>query len=245
MYQDSNERGFLKLNGKLVRYHQTYHYEHPDQALILTAVHKISLIHCFCCVLYVCINGENARNNQDHNLKHYGLRPITNKDKRYFNCDLDIHHTGIIQGVFSMKNIQAIPNHRPLFLFLFMLVLTSLIASNSANAGDDRSIKGDLRKNIQYSMGEYITKQTIDGKLYVFDAVQNKLLTLTSGKPRPGIVKDGEFYLTCADYTDQDGNKIDLDFMVRKSGEKYITTQTIVHAVDEKYRPYHVRDRNN
>ena len=191
------------------------------------------------------MNGENTKNNQDHNLKHYGLRPIINKDKYYFNRDLDIRHTAIIQGIFSMKNIQAIPNQRPLFLFVFMLALTGLIASNSANAGDDRSIKGELRKNIQNSMGDYIAKQTIDGKLYVFDAVQNKLLTLTSGKPRPGIVKDGEFYLTCADYTDQDGNKIDLDFMVRKSGKTFITTQTIVHAVEDKYRPYHVRDRNN
>jgi hypothetical protein len=126
-----------------------------------------------------------------------------------------------------------------------MLVLTSLIASNSANAGDDRSIKGELRKNIQNSMEQYIKKQTIDGKLYVFDSVENELLTLTSGKLRLNIVKDGEFYLTCADYVDQKGKKIDLDFMVRKSGDKFITTQTIVHAVDEKYRPYHVRDRNN
>jgi len=144
-----------------------------------------------------------------------------------------------------MSKVQTIQYHRPVFLLSFLLILTSLIASNSANAGNDRSIKGELRKNIQESMEQYINKQTMDGKLYVFDAVQNKLLTLTSGKPRPGIVKDGEFYLTCADYVDRKGNKIDLDFMVRKSGDKYITTQTIVHAVADKYRPYHVRDRNN
>jgi hypothetical protein len=143
-----------------------------------------------------------------------------------------------------MPKVEAIPYHRPIFLLLFILALTTLVASNSANAGDDNSIKGQLRKDIQNSMEEYISKQTMDGKLYVFDAVQNKLLTLTSGKLRPGIVKDGNFYLTCADYTDQDGNKIDLDFMVRKNGEEYITSQTIVHAVDDEYRPYHVRDRN-
>ncbi len=143
-----------------------------------------------------------------------------------------------------MPKVQAIP-YRPVFLFLFIFVIISMTASNIASAGDDRSIKGQLRKDIQSSMEEYIKKQTIDGKLYVFDAVQNELLTLTSGKPRPGIVKDGEFFLTCADYVDQKGNKIDLDFMVRKSGDKYITTQTIVHAVADEYRPYHVRDRNN
>jgi len=218
---------------------------YPDQALRLTVALKTTLTYCFYYALYKYNNGENTKNNEDHNLKHYGLRPIINRDKHYFNYDLAIRNTAIIQGIFSMKNTQAIPDQRPLFLFLFMLVLTGLIASNSANAGDDRSIKGELRENIQNSMEKYITKQTIDGKLYVFDAVQNKLLTLTSGKLRPGIVKDGEFYLTCADYTDQNGNKIDLDFMVRKSGKTFITTQTIVHAVEDKYRPYHVRDRNN
>ena len=150
-----------------------------------------------------------------------------------------------IQGKFTMSKVQAIPYYRPVFLLLFMLVFISLIASNSANAGDDRSIKGQLRKDIQNSMEQYVKNQTLDGNLYVFDAVQNKLLTLTSGKLRHNIVKDGDFYLTCADYTDQDGNKVDLDFMVRKSGDKFITTQTIVHAVGDKYRPYHVRDRNN
>ena len=143
-----------------------------------------------------------------------------------------------------MNDTRAVTHHRPIFLLMFILALTSLVASNSANAGDDKSINGELRKNIKKSMAQYINKQTMDGKFYVFDAVQNKLLTLTSGKLRPGIVKDGNFYLTCADYTDQDGNKIDLDFMVRKNGEEYITSQTIVHAVADEYRPYHVRDRN-
>ena len=94
-------------------------------------------------------------------------------------------------------------------------------------------------------MEQYITNQTIDGKLYVFDAVQNKLLELTSGKLHKRIAKDGEFYITCADYVDQDGQKVDLDFMVKTSGDKQVTTQTIVHAIADKYRPYHIKDRGN
>lgn len=144
-----------------------------------------------------------------------------------------------------MINTQVIAYHQTFFVFLITLALASLITLNNAYAGDDKSIKGQLRKDIHDSMQHYLSKQTMGGELYVFDAVQNKLLTLTSGKPRPGIVKDGGFYLTCADFIDQDGNKIDLDFMVMKNGNEYITTQTIVHAVDDKYRPYHIRDRNN
>lgn len=143
-----------------------------------------------------------------------------------------------------MQNIKAIP-YRPAIFFVLLLVLTSMVISNSANAGDDLSIKGQLRTDITNSMETYIAKQTIDGKLFVFDAVQNKLLELTSGKLHKRISKDGEFYITCADYVDQDGQKVDLDFLVKTSGNKQITTQTIVHAVDDKYRPYHVSDRKN
>ena len=143
-----------------------------------------------------------------------------------------------------MQNIQTFP-YASAILFVFLLVITGMAVSSSANAGDDLSIKGQLRTDITNSMEEYIAKQTIDGKLFVFDAVKNKLLELKSGKLHKRIAKDGEFYITCADYVDQDGQKIDLDFLVKTSGNKQITTQTIVHAVDDKYRPYHVSDRKN
>ena len=120
-----------------------------------------------------------------------------------------------------------------------------MTALNIAHAGDDKTINGKLRSDINASMEKYITKQTIDGKLFVFDAVQNKLLELTDGKLHKNITKDGEFYITCADYTDQNGHKVDLDFLVKQSGEVQVTTQTVVHAVNDKYRPYHVSDRNN
>ena len=143
-----------------------------------------------------------------------------------------------------MYNI-SVKTYRLFYILLACLIVSGITGSKTAAAGDDKSIQGQLRKDIQKSMEQYINKQTIDGKLYVFDAVQNKLLTLTSGVPRPGIVKDGEFYLTCADYIDQNGNKVDLDFMVKVTGKSFITTQTIVHAVGGQYRPYHLRDRNN
>ena len=144
----------------------------------------------------------------------------------------------------SMYNISNKPN-RLFYLLMLCLIIYAIAGPKIATAADDKSIKGQLRNDIHNSMEQYINKQTIDGKLYVFDAVQNKLLTLTSGKLRHGIVKDGGFFLTCADFTDQNGNKIDLDFMVKSSGKTFITTQTIVHAVEGEYRPYHLRDRNN
>jgi hypothetical protein len=137
--------------------------------------------------------------------------------------------------------------HRTKNTFYLGFILTSLfvIAGTTAHAAGVPQISTQMKAKIQGSMKDYIAKQTVDGKLYVFDAIQNKLLKLTFGKLHSGVAEDGGVYLTCADFTDQNGTKIDLDFMVRPAANNtYITTQTIVHAVDEKYRPYHVGDRN-
>jgi len=121
----------------------------------------------------------------------------------------------------------------PLFILSFML-------SSSIYAGDDPSIRGDLRSNVQKSMSNHIDHQSIDGRMYVYDAVDGKLLKLKLEKLHSGIVKKGKFYVSCADFIDQKGRKIDIDFMVRLKAGELITTQALVHSVDGDKRKYHL-----
>ena len=118
--------------------------------------------------------------------------------------------------------------------------ITLLCASSISFAADDPSIKGDLRTNIQQSMQTYIDGQTINGHMYLFDSHKGELLKLTLDELHSGIVKKGDFYVSCADFKDQHGRKIDVDFLVRTTDSKYITTQGIVHSVDGKKRKYHL-----
>lgn len=122
-----------------------------------------------------------------------------------------------------------------------------LFISSITIAEGQSEVSGKLKKDVRNAMKNYIATQTFDNKLYVFDAVQNKLLKLTFDKLHPRVIEDGNFYISCADFTDQDGRTVDLDFMVRASTDKdkikYITTQSIVHAISGEYRPYHVGDR--
>jgi len=101
-------------------------------------------------------------------------------------------------------------------------------------------LKGDLRTNVQQSMNDFINNQTIDGSMYVYDSVKGGLLKLKLDKLHDGIVKKGDFYVSCADFKDQNGKKVDVDFMVRPSGDKLITTQALLHKVDGKKRKYHL-----
>ncbi|VAW83964.1 hypothetical protein MNBD_GAMMA16-1783 [hydrothermal vent metagenome] len=120
------------------------------------------------------------------------------------------------------------------------VILAALIISTPLLAANDPSIKGSLRENIQQSMTHFIDQQTIDQHLYVYDAVKGKLLQLTLEKLHSGIVKKGDFYVSCADFVDQNGNKIDIDFMVRKGKNRLITTQALVHSINGKKRQYHL-----
>lgn len=126
---------------------------------------------------------------------------------------------------------------------ILVLGIFLLFSINISIAANDPTITGQVRIDIQDAMKKYIDKQTADGKLYVFDAVQNKLLKLTFDNLHSKVVNDGGFYISCADFIDQDGSKVDLDFMVRLSDNMYVMNQTIVHKVNGKKRPYHVSDR--
>ncbi len=117
-------------------------------------------------------------------------------------------------------------------------LLLSLAMSSLATAEDDPSIKGQLRQNIQTSMKSFIRSETIDGTFYLYDPVEGKLLRLKFGKLHEGIVGKGDFYVSCADFVDQNGRKVDVDMLVRDSAGKLITTQAIVHAVNGSKRQY-------
>ena len=118
-------------------------------------------------------------------------------------------------------------------------MLLGLIAT-SAQAGDDPSIKGDLRTNVHKAMDAYVAQQTIDGALRLYDPVEGKLLSLGSYELHSGIVKKGDFYVSCADFVDQEGRKIDVDFLVLLNDGQLQATQGVVHSVDGKKRSYHL-----
>lgn len=126
------------------------------------------------------------------------------------------------------------------YLKIGALMTGLLTLSSVAFAGNDASIKGDLRSNIHFAMNQYIQGQEIDGQMYVFDAADGKLLKLKLDALHDGIVKKGDFYVSCADFVDHNGRKVDIDFLVRKQGNLLVTTQAIVHAVNGDKRKYHL-----
>jgi hypothetical protein len=114
------------------------------------------------------------------------------------------------------------------------------LAAPPAAAGDDPAIKGELRTNIQSAMNGFVEEQTVDGVLRLYDPVDGRLLELKSYELHSGIVRKGDFYVSCADFVDAGGQKIDVDFLVIQDGDSLMVTQGIVHSVDGVKREYHL-----
>ena len=123
---------------------------------------------------------------------------------------------------------------------MVVALVAVLGASYSAWGADDPSIKGELRSNIKASMNAFIQANTVDDTFYMYDAVAAKMLLLKFKELHEGIVKKGEFYVSCADFTDGDGRMVDLDFLVIPQEKRMVTTQAAVHAVHGVKRKYHL-----
>ena len=122
---------------------------------------------------------------------------------------------------------------------LFILTCLSVLGG-SVYAANDPSIKGTLREGVTQSMQTFIDRNTVGGTYRIYDTVSGKMAVLTFEKLHDGIVKKGDFYVSCADFVDAQGKKYDLDFLVVSDGDSLVTTQAIIHSVDGEKRKYHL-----
>jgi hypothetical protein len=111
-----------------------------------------------------------------------------------------------------------------------------------AYAADDPGIKGELRESISSAMNEHIKQNSVDNRYVIYDAVAGELKRLEFDKLHKGIVKKGDFYVSCADFIDSEGNKYDIDFLVGDKGKGLITLESVVHSINGKKRAYHVEE---
>ncbi len=121
-----------------------------------------------------------------------------------------------------------------------VLGVAFLLGGLAAHAGDDPSIQGEVRARIHQAMNVFVADQSVDGVVRLYDPVEGRLLRLRFAGMHQGIVKKGDFYVSCADFMDQDGRKIDVDFLVIPVGDELRATQGIVHSVDGSKRKYHL-----
>ena len=121
----------------------------------------------------------------------------------------------------------------PVFVSFFLFLSTNLVFS-----ADDPTIKGDVRSKTQKAMSDHIKQNSLDGKYVIYDALSSELRTLDFKELHKGIVKKGDFYVSCADFVDDHGNKLDLDFFVVEKNGNFHVQQAFVHKINGEKRKY-------
>ncbi len=125
---------------------------------------------------------------------------------------------------------------------LFVALVTVLALSSEGFTGDDPTIKGKIRQEIQKAMKDHIAESLVDSVYAIYDGQEGALLRLKLGALHSGIVKKAEFYVSCADFTDTSGREYDLDFLVGDTGGGLRVLEGVVHKVDGVKRPYDLEE---
>lgn len=126
------------------------------------------------------------------------------------------------------------------YLSLFFVTILFFAASNMLLAADDPSITGKPRTETQKVMSEHIEQNMLGDEYIIYDDITGELMMLEFKELHSGIVKKGNFYVSCADFVDAQGNKYDLDFFVAENKGNYIVYDAIVHKVNGDKRPYNL-----
>lgn len=121
--------------------------------------------------------------------------------------------------------------------FLISLFLLTL-------SGAALSSGGGVNSEVQASMKSFVKEQTLKNTKMPI-VYQGKILELEVMKSEKypdgfhaGVKTKGNLYVSCADFVDKKGNKYDIDFLVKKNGNKYSVVQPIVHSVNGIKNPY-------
>jgi len=128
------------------------------------------------------------------------------------------------------------------YLALITTTLLTLVIAATGFAADDPSIKGRMRTDIQAAMSKHVEEYSVEGRYAIYDTIKGELKWLKLQKLHDGIVKKGDFYVSCADFVDLKGKQYDIDFLVAKDEGSYRVLESVVHAEAGKKRKYHLED---
>ena len=122
-----------------------------------------------------------------------------------------------------------------------VLSLATLFAA-SAHSADDPTIPKEEKAVVQKAMKAHIDANRVGEKYVIYDGVEGELLRLGFVELHAGVVRKGEFYVSCADFTSADGTMIDVDFLVAGDKDDLRVLDAIVHKVAGTKRPYRVEE---
>ncbi len=99
----------------------------------------------------------------------------------------------------------------------------------------------EFREAVQAAMLEYIDATKINGKHLVFDPVQGDYISATFQKLHTNLMMVADtFFVSCSDFLTDDGELLDIDYMVAESGGYWTVFQAAIHVRGGELRESHM-----
>ena len=117
-------------------------------------------------------------------------------------------------------------------------LLAAALIGTAAYAGVGKEVNAELSAAAIASMQAFIAERSVDGVFLHYDPVAGELLELELKLLHVEVTKKDGFYVSCANFIDQFGRPVDLDFLVVRDGDEFKTVQAIVHRLAAAKRPY-------
>lgn len=90
----------------------------------------------------------------------------------------------------------------------------------------------DDRVRLQTVLMEYIDGKSVDGRFLHFDAERQEMVQYYPANLHPMIIPKGDIYFLCADFRDETGGEIEVDFIATRGDSGFQVIQTMVNNRD-------------
>jgi len=124
-------------------------------------------------------------------------------------------------------------------LLALPILFHTVRASTAAAQANESS--PEFREAVQAAMLEYIDATAIKGKHLIFDPIKGDYVHARFAKLHTNLSKVADtFYVSCADFVDDNGDLVDIDYMVAEQDGYWAVFQSVVHMRDGAIRPSHM-----
>ncbi len=106
-------------------------------------------------------------------------------------------------------------------LFIVALLLISPIAAGHATELGDKTM-------LQATMRQHIESLLIDGNYLYLDPESATIRPLKPVSAHQAILRYGDIYILCADFHDEGGAAINVDFYLTRKDQAFVVFQTLI-----------------
>ena len=111
------------------------------------------------------------------------------------------------------------------FMFISILLLIVTLGHGVAESGN---VNPYLKATLQVTMQQHIDRHLVNGAYLHLDETSGEVVQLYPVSPHPVIMRMGNYFVLCADFRNDQGKTVNVDFYMARSDRRYVVFHTKV-----------------